>query len=313
MRMRSEWVSGRMGEWVNGRMGEEMSGGAAGEMESAKIENEHNSSHEIPRSPTPPLPHSPTLRVTIVGIEVDNLSEAETLDRIEQLVIEGGSHYMAVVNASKVVAASRDSELRRALVKADLVTADGMSVVWAARLLGRRLKGRVTGIDIFERLLERAAARGWSVYFLGAHEHSVQSLVERLRARHPRLRVAGYRNGYFEGSESDSIAGAIKRSNTDLLFVGMGSPAQERWIDENLEKTGVKFALGVGGSFDHVSGLIPRAPAWMQRAGLEWLHRLMREPRRLWRRYLVGNMLFIFLIAKQIIKGKPDAGAMQTD
>ncbi|HEY7544208.1 MAG TPA: WecB/TagA/CpsF family glycosyltransferase, partial [Blastocatellia bacterium] len=94
---------------------------------------------------------------------------------------------------------------------------------------------------------------------------------------------------------------------------GMGSPAQERWIEENLEKAGVKFALGVGGSFDHVSGLVPRAPRWMQRAGLEWLHRLAREPRRLWRRYLVGNTLFILLVAKQMIKGKSDAGAMQTD
>ncbi|MEW6209285.1 MAG: WecB/TagA/CpsF family glycosyltransferase, partial [Acidobacteriota bacterium] len=246
-----------------------------------------------------------------VGIEVDNLSEDETLDRIERLISGGGSHYMAVVNASKVVTASRDPQLKRALAKADLVTADGMSVVWAARLVGRRLKERVTGIDIFERLIERAAARGWSVYFLGARENAVEALVEKLRARHPRLRVAGYRNGYFDRSESDSIAGAIKRSSADLLFVGLGSPAQEKWIEENLEKTGAKFALGVGGSFDHVSGLIPRAPRWMQRAGLEWLHRLAREPKRLWRRYLVGNTLFLLLVAKQIIRGKPDA--MQTD
>lgn len=249
---------------------------------------------------------SPLQRAIIVGIEVDNLSEEETIDRIERLVTSGGSHYMAVVNAAKVVAANSDRQLRRALAKADLVTADGMSIVWAARLLGRRLKERVTGIDVFERLVERAALRGWSVYFLGAREQSVEALVEKLRARHPRLRVAGYRNGYFEAEESDSIAGAIKRSSADLLFVGLGSPAQERWIEENLEKTGAKFALGVGGSFDHVSGLIPRAPRWMQRAGLEWLHRLAREPKRLWRRYLAGNTLFLILVAKQIIRGKTD-------
>jgi N-acetylglucosaminyldiphosphoundecaprenol N-acetyl-beta-D-mannosaminyltransferase len=278
-----------------------------GERENGRAEE--GESRSIESSST--TPHSP--RATIAGIEIDNLSEDEALDRIEQLILGGGSHYMAVVNAAKVVSASRDARLRRMLMKGDLVTADGMSVVWAARLLGRRLKGRVTGIDVFERLIERAAERGWAIYFLGAREHSVETLVERLRARHPRLRVAGYRNGYFEDDESDSIAEAIKRSGADLLFVGMGSPAQEKWIEENLEKTGVKFALGVGGSFDHVSGLVPRAPRWMQRAGLEWLHRLAREPRRLWRRYLVGNTLFILLVAKQMIKGKSDAGAMQTD
>ncbi len=279
-------------------------------MKSAESKSEAERHEANSDSPPHLLTSSPLQKVVIAGIRVDNLSEDETLDRIERLVSSGGSHYMAVVNAVKVVAASRDSELMRALAKADLVTADGMSVVWAARLVGRRLKERVTGIDIFERLLERATARGWSVYFLGAREHAVEALVERLIARHPRLRIAGYRNGYFETNESDSVAGAIKRSSADLLFVAMGSPAQERWIDENLEKAGVKFALGVGGSFDHVSGLVPRAPAWMQRAGLEWLHRLVREPRRLWRRYLVGNTLFIFLIAKQIIKGKTDRDAM---
>lgn len=235
----------------------------------------------------------------ISGIPVHNISEDDTVTAVERLIDAGGSHYAAVVNAAKIVAANKEPGLKKALAEADLVTADGMSVVWASSLLGRPLKQRVAGIDLFERLVERAAGRGWSVYFLGASDESVRAVVERLTKDHPALRVAGYRNGYFDSSESVAIAGAIKRSSADLLFVAMGSPKQEYWIASNLDLTGVRFALGVGGSFDHVSGLARRAPGWMQRSGLEWLYRLIREPRRLWRRYLIGNSVFFWLILRQ--------------
>src|SRR5262249_2637836 len=165
-------------------------------------------------------------------------------------------------------------------------------------------KERVTGIDLFERLVEYADKMGWSVYFLGAREHSVRRMIERFNTIYPSLRVAGYHNGYFAQSESGAIADEIKRSRADMLFVAMGSPVQENWIASNIERAGVRFALGVGGSFDHASGLVRRAPLWMQRAGLEWLYRLLCEPRRLWRRYLVGNSIFIWLIAKQFFARK---------
>jgi N-acetylglucosaminyldiphosphoundecaprenol N-acetyl-beta-D-mannosaminyltransferase len=217
----------------------------------------------------------------------------------------GGPHYLCVVNAAKAVAASRDGRLRDALREAALVTADGMSVVWAARWLGRPLKGRVTGIDLFERLIAEAAARGWSVFFFGAREASVRGVVERFSREHRALRVAGWRDGYFDPAESQAVADHIRRSNADILFVAMGSPAQEYWIAENLERTGARFAMGVGGSFDHLSGRKPRAPHWMQRAGLEWLHRLLREPRRLWRRYLIGNTQFLRLVIRQWRSQRP--------
>lgn len=240
-------------------------------------------------------------RVLVAGVYVDNLSEDEALARIDELVAGGGSHYMTVVNAAKVVAARSDTRLREHLDKAAIVTADGMSVVWASRLLGKPLKQRVTGIDMFERLVGHAARRGLSVYFLGARDASVRDVVRHFTSRFADLRVAGYRNGYFDPSESEKIADAVRRSRADLLFVAMGSPAQENWIERHLEATGARFALGVGGSFDHLSGLQRRAPAWMQRAGLEWLHRLAREPRRLWRRYLIGNTLFVWLVVKQAL------------
>ena len=209
-----------------------------------------------------------------------------------------------MVNAAKIVGANRDERLKHVLLEADLVTADGMSVVWASRLFGRALRERVTGIDLFERLVEHAAHRGLSLYFLGALEESVRQTVELFAIRHPKLRIAGYRNGYFAMSDSGAVADAIKASNADLLFVAMGSPAQEYWIASNLVRTGVCFALGVGGSFDHVSGRVARAPRWMQRLGLEWFHRLIHEPRRLWKRYFVGNLRFMWLVAKQFVSGE---------
>src|SRR5262249_33622565 len=149
-----------------------------------------------------------------------------------------------------------------------------------------------------------AAEQGLSVYFFGAHEESVNKVVEVFLSQYPNLRIAGYRNGYFTEEENGAIVAEIHRSGADLLFVAMGSPAQEYWIAANLKATGVKFALGVGGSFDHISGRVRRAPLWMQRVGLEWLHRLALEPRRLWRRYLIGNAAFIRLVVKEVKRKK---------
>ncbi|HYL98009.1 MAG TPA: WecB/TagA/CpsF family glycosyltransferase, partial [Blastocatellia bacterium] len=141
----------------------------------------------------------------------------------------------------------------------------------------------------------------WSVYLLGSKRQSVEAAVRRFSARHPHLKVAGFRDGYFDASTSSKVAEEIRLSGADLLFVGMGSPKQEFWIQENLNRTGVGFALGVGGSFDHFSGLVKRAPIWMQNSGLEWLHRLAMEPARMWRRYLVGNTVFLWLVLKQLV------------
>lgn len=252
-------------------------------------------------APSPCLPVSPSL---IAGIPVSNLNEDEAVAAIDKLISGGGSHYGAVVNAAKIVAANRDEKLKRALLDADLVTADGMSVVWASRLLGPGLKERVTGIDLFERLVEHAATAGRSVYFLGAREESVRGVVELFARRYPALRIAGYHNGYFDSSDCRPVCEAIRLSGADLLFVAMGSPRQELWIASNTALTGVRFALGVGGSFDHLSGLARRAPQWMQRSGLEWLHRLAQEPRRLWRRYLIGNSAFVWLVIRQRLRGQ---------
>ena len=263
------------------------------------------SSARLPLGSSAPLPlRASANSVIVAGIPVANLSEDEAVAVIDRLISEGGSHYGAVVNAAKIVAAESDEKLKRALLEADLVTADGMAVVWASRLLGQGLKQRVTGIDLFELLVDHAAKHGLSIYCLGAQEESVRGTVEQLTIKYPTLRIAGYRNGYFDESERQSVCDAIRLSRTDLLFVAMGSPKQEYWMASNVPFTGARFALGVGGSFDHLSGLVRRAPRWMQRSGLEWLHRFVQEPRRLWRRYLIGNTAFIWLVIRQRLRAR---------
>ena len=259
----------------------------------------------LPMAPTS-LPDALFLQVTIAGVNIDNLTEDEALALIDKWIQQPGSHYMVVVNAAKLVESGRNAELRRAIANADLVTADGMSVVWTSRLFGHPLRQRVTGIDMFERLVGKAADRSASVYFLGARDESVERVVKRFTKDYPNLRVAGHRNGYFTDAEEASVVEEIKRSGADLLFAAMGSPKQDVWIHSHIAATGVRFALGVGGAFDHLSGLSRRAPKWMQRAGLEWLFRLLSEPRRLSRRYLVGNSLYIWLVVRQLLgRGEP--------
>lgn len=236
--------------------------------------------------------------VTIAGIPVAAIDEPAAIGIIESMVASRRPHLMVVVNASKLVLASKDPELGRLIAAADMVTADGMSVVWGARLLGARLPGRVTGIDTMEKLVARAAQRGWRVFFLGAKQAALDGAIAVLKARHPELIVAGSHDGYFAGREPEIVA-MVADSHPDLLFVAMGSPAQERFLSANLQEMSVPFSLGVGGSFDHVAGISRRAPAWMQRAGLEWLYRLASEPRRLWRRYLIGNTLFAILLWRE--------------
>jgi N-acetylglucosaminyldiphosphoundecaprenol N-acetyl-beta-D-mannosaminyltransferase len=321
-----EWENGRMGEWENGRMEASSRGDwDSGSMDSVPDPDSstpplshspdppfsHSPDSPFSHSPTPPFSHSPAPplshssspfpRVTVIGIKVDNVSEDEALSLIDGWVDGGAPAYMAVVNAAKLVSARRHDQLRRALLSAGLVTADGMSVVWASRLLGSPLKERVTGIDMFERLIGHAARRGASVYLMGGRDEAVDGTVNRFTREYPELKVAGYRNGYFDAAETGAVVEQIRQSGAELLFVAMGSPMQEIFIASNLEATGARFALGVGGAFDHLSGLSRRAPVWMQRAGLEWLYRLLSEPRRLWRRYLIGNLLFTCLLAKQLV------------
>ncbi len=239
-------------------------------------------------------------KVELFGIPVDNLSMEETVRVIDEHIGSRKPLHHIVINAGKVVAMQDDAELRRSVLAADLINADGMSVVWASRFLGRPLKERVAGIDLMLRLVELAAQKGYKVFLFGAREEVVRRVKEIWSEQYGPDIIAGYRNGYFSPDEEPEIARQIAGSGADILFVAISSPKKEIFLEKYKDLLGkIPFVMGVGGSFDVVAGKTKRAPRWMQKAGLEWLYRFVQEPRRMWRRYLVGNFRFLLLMLRE--------------
>ena len=243
-------------------------------------------------------------RVELFGYEVDAVDLGGAVQRCVEMVETRARGRHVSLNAAKVVAGRSDARLREIVATSDLVTADGQPLVWAARLLGRPLPVRVAGIDLMESLLPVAAERGFGVYILGARAETRAVAVEKLRARLPQLKIVGTRDGYFTREQEPAVREAIRSAAPDILFVAMGSPQKEYWIADNQQSVGVPFAMGVGGAVDVLAGQTRRAPAWMQRAGLEWLYRLGQEPGRLWRRYLVTNSAFLALLLREVVRAR---------
>lgn len=239
-------------------------------------------------------------RVTLFGCNIDNVSMEETLERVEDFVRARRPHQHVVVNVDKLVKASRDEDLRRIINACDLVNVDGMPVVWASRLLGKPLKERVAGIDLFEALMRRAADKGWRVFLLGARPDVVREVAATYARRYPALVLAGVRDGYWQGKDAEAgVVRQVRDSRADLLFVAISSPMKERFLGLHQAEMRIPFAMGVGGSFDVAIGRVKRAPAWMQKAGLEWFFRFLQEPRRMFRRYFIDDMAFIWLVIKE--------------
>ncbi|WP_198417554.1 WecB/TagA/CpsF family glycosyltransferase [Cryobacterium mannosilyticum] len=240
-------------------------------------------------------------RQSLFGLEIDAMTMAEVLERAHLAVQERRRLLIGVVNAAKVVKMRKDELLRNSLLAADVLLADGQSIVWASRILGHPLPERVAGIDLFERLLESANLNSASVYFLGARPNVLDALLEQVGARFPDLRVAGSRDGYFSAEQSSEVAEAIAASNADMLFLGMTSPKKEIFLASFGDTLNVPLLHGVGGSFDILAGVTRRAPRTWQRLGIEWAFRLLQEPRRLLSRYLSTNTAFIALTLRERI------------
>lgn len=217
----------------------------------------------------------------IAGVFVDTLTEDDVIERVTSFVKSGECHQIITANPLMIMAAEKDSALRAAFDEADLVIPDSVGVLWAARLKGHLMR-KMSGIDLMEKLCEQAAVKGWRVYFLGAGPGVAEDASRRLLERHQNLKIAGVHHGYFSSSEEELIH-AITASKPDLLFVGLSTPFQDGWIHKNLARLGAKVVMGVGGSFDVLSGRLFRAPKWMRATGLEWLFRLLQEPRRFFR------------------------------
>lgn len=239
-------------------------------------------------------------RITLMGCQVDNLTMEETLGRVEGFIQSGRPHQHVVVNVDKLVKASRDPGLRRIINECALINADGMPVVWASRLLGKPLKERVAGVDLFEALMARAGDKGWRVFLLGAREEVVRAVKDTYERKYPKLQICGYRNGYWKGeAEEAQVAAQVKDSQADLLFVAISSPKKEQFLGRYQADMKIPFAMGVGGTFDVAIGKVKRAPLWMQNSGLEWFYRFLQEPRRMFRRYFIDDVAFIWLFIKE--------------
>lgn len=245
-----------------------------------------------------------TKRIHLLGSVLDPLTMNETLRHVEKLILDKKPSQHVVINASKINLMAESEELRTIINSSPLVNADGQSVVFAARFLGYDVPERVTGIDLFENLVALAASKGYRPYYFGATEEVVQTVVKKHQEAYPELDVAGYRNGYFDEAESVQIAKEIRESHADILFVAFSSPKKEFWVNAHKETMQVPFVMGVGGSFDIISGKTKRAPEWMQKTGLEWFFRFIQEPRRMFKRYAVGNYRFIKHVMQEKRKRK---------
>ena len=218
---------------------------------------------------------------------------AETVALVQTYIQEGRFLHLLGVNSDKVNEIASDREMERIAKEAEIINADGASLVLASRFLARPLVERVAGIDLMQELLREADQKGQSVYLLGAKQSVVEETATYIGRSYPGARLAGFRNGYFKKEDWSQVLAEIEASEAELVFVGITSPIKEYLIDYFKKEGSSRVYMGVGGSFDVLSGNIPRAPLWMQKANLEWFFRMMQEPRRLAKRYLVGNLRFI--------------------
>lgn len=237
-------------------------------------------------------------RYSILNTYVNAISLDETVDEVEKIIAKGVPTQHVVINASKVNLMEADHELASIVNECPLINADGASIVWAAKKLGVPLRERVTGIDLFQRLVGLASEKGYSIYLFGAKEEVVTKVKAIFEDRYPGIQIAGYRNGYFTEADEPQIVSDMAASGADMMFVAFSSPKKEYWVHKYIDQIGIPFVMGVGGSFDVVAGVTDRAPTWMQKHGLEWFYRFIQEPGRLWKRYIIGNLKFVALTYK---------------
>ncbi|MFH1191357.1 MAG: WecB/TagA/CpsF family glycosyltransferase [Candidatus Omnitrophota bacterium] len=238
--------------------------------------------------------------INFLGIEIGALAANDIAERILEYARTDKSKFITYLNAHCVNTALMDCAYKRILQKADLVYAGGQGVIWAARFLGAPLPERVNILDFFDGLVPELKERKITIYLLGGKEETVKKTEAVLKSKG--LRIVGSRDGFFAKAEEQEIIWEINSLKPNILMVGMGVPKQEKWIANNIAALNVNLCWAVGAAFDWLSGQRKRAPNWMIESGLEWLHRLCQQPKRLWKRYLLGNLIFIHHILKYKIK-----------
>jgi N-acetylglucosaminyldiphosphoundecaprenol N-acetyl-beta-D-mannosaminyltransferase len=239
-------------------------------------------------------------RLDVLGTGISAINRSDAVDAVEGWIDAGTRKYVCVANVHSVMEAYRSPELRRVMNGSGLTTPDGMPLVWLLRSAGHEGVSRVYGPDLLLDVCERSAVTGWNHFFLGGADGVADEMVRRLRARFPDLRVAGTLSPPFRALtavEDEELVGAVNRAGPDIVWVGLGAPKQELWMAEHRDRLEAPVLIGVGAAFDFHAGAVKQAPAFLQRAGLEWAFRLVKEPRRLWRRYLLYNPWFVALVA----------------
>ena len=238
----------------------------------------------------------------IFGIPINAMTMEQTLDYLHENIRAKKQLQIGVVNAAKVVNMQRNPSLGQYVLSSDLILADGAAVVWASKILGKPLPERVAGIDLMFGLLERGNKHNYRVYCLGATEEVSQRVEENIARDYPNIVFAGKRNGYFSVEEEEYIANDIAGARPDILFVAITSPKKENFMARWSDIMKVPVCHGVGGSFDVYAGKVKRAPHILQKFGMEWLYRVIQEPRRMWKRYFVTNILFCWLLVREFLK-----------
>lgn len=240
-------------------------------------------------------------RRAFLGVPVDCLSMHETIAAADRAILLRRPLRHVCLNVAKFVAMRTNPELDGDVRSSDIISIDGMGILWAARLFGVVAPERVTGVDVMERMLALCAEKGYRPYFLGARAAVLERAVASARDRYPGLSFAGWRDGYFRPEEEDAVVAAIDAAAADCLFIGLPTPRKERFLARHRARLQVPFIMGVGGGLDVLAGHVRRAPALFQKLGLEWLFRTVQEPLRLGPRYLKTNLAFAAILARALV------------
>lgn len=246
-----------------------------------------------------PTQSVPARTVEILGIPIHDMTMEGTLEAFKEMALSGTPHHVMTVNPEFVMIAQRDTAFRTVLCRASLRVADGMGILWASRILGRPIKERITGSDSIPRFASIAARHGIRIFLLGAAPGVAETTAAILTERNPGLIIAGTYSGSPRVEEEDEICQRIIQARPHVLLVAYGPPKQDFWIARTQERLKIPLAIGVGGTFDFIAGRLKRAPVWMQRMGLEWLYRLMLEPKR-WRRMLTLPQFAVAIIRRKL-------------
>lgn len=238
-------------------------------------------------------------RFKAFGLTFDNVTLDEAVNRLEYFINDKKPHMVFTTGAELIVRANQDTDIRNTYLNSDLLTVDSRVVYYSCKLLNKPILEPVSAVRLMFKFLENASHKGYRLYFLGAKEEVLNTAVNKLKEMYPKINIVGYHHGYFPLNNDAEVVNKIKEARPDIVFVAMSSPLKEKFISKNILKINVPVTFGVGGSVDVLAGYCKLAPFWISRIGLEWLYRFIQEPKKLWRRYLVTNFLFVWLVIKE--------------